>query len=40
MKSAYVKAFSHVVNENLEAGYILKEDAREMRVNAAHADVP
>ena len=37
---AYVSKFNHSVNKNLNAGYILKEDAKEMRVDAAHAEVP
>ena len=36
----YVKTFNRSVRENLDAGYILKIDANEMRVDAAHADVP
>lgn len=36
----YVKKFNRSVRENLDSGYILKIDASEMRVGAAHADVP
>jgi hypothetical protein len=37
---AYVKKFNHSVKKNLKEGYILKKDAREMRRDAARADVP
>jgi hypothetical protein len=37
---AYVSKFNHSVKKNLKAGYILKQDAKEMRVDAAHSDIP
>ncbi len=36
----YVSACNRSIKENLKAGYILKEAAREMRAEAAHANVP
>jgi hypothetical protein len=37
---AYVSAYNKSINENLRAGYITRDAAREMRAEAAQADVP
>jgi hypothetical protein len=36
----YVSAFDHSVNLDLKAGYIVNDDAREMRAESAHSDIP
>jgi hypothetical protein len=36
---AYVSAFNKVVNDNLQQGFIVQEDAKEMREEAAQSTI-